>query len=409
MNIGSISRNTYYSYLLNNRISQNNQQSTISTSYPSVFNGYNTSMLQKSNAQNLNSAIGIKKDAEDLADATKKLRSSFENNASTGKMASSEDASKVTATAADGASNGVYSISISQIAQAQVNTGNNVSGQQLSNMQQGQNVISIKAGESTKDISFSISNGDTNEIALNKMAKAINDSKSGVKAEIVKDSANNVKLQLNAENTGAKNSFTIADKTGNAVASTGINNTTAQAKDAKFTVNNLTYTSDSNDTKIANGKVKLNLKQTTKDSVDITVKSDASKIEDKIETFVQDYNKLISDAQGSNLGGSMINGMLRTAAKDKTKLEAIGITVNGDNTLSIDKTKLKKSIDTNIKNVRDTISGYDSIATKAQNAANFTAKNSFAAMGFSSFDTYNRGMMMAYSYAGQGTMFNLFG
>lgn len=410
MNISSIGRYNYYAYQLNNRVNQSNQQSYSNLSNSNIYNSFNRATIQQNSAASVNSAIAIRSDADELIDTTKKLRNSLDSGTFSQKTASSSDESKVSTAVTDGALNGVYSVAVSQIAQAQVNTGNALNKQQISNVQAGGNVISIKTGNVTKDVAFSISSGDTNETVLNKMAKAINDSKSGVTATVVKSTANNeVKIQLSSDKTGTSNSFAVTDKTGNAVANTGLNSTTVQSQNAKYTVNNVEYTSDSNQVSVQNGKVKFNLKQKTANPVEVTVKSDTNKIESTIETFVQNYNKLVSDVQNNNSSNAAVSSLVKSVSKDKSKLEAIGINLNEDNTLTVNKEKLQKSLDTSVKNVRDTISGYNGIAAKAENAAKYVAKNSFAVAGINSFDTYNSGMMMAYSYASQGSIFNLYG
>ena len=241
---------SYYSSLWNNKGSTSNVPMVNSINQVAK-SGYSNTGISSSTANSMNrltSALALKTDAEDLTNSAKKITDSTNSGTFAQKSASSEDSTKVTATAENGAYNTVYQIKVDQIATAQVNTGGAVDKNQISSIQAGTNTITIAAAGKSKDISFSVTAGDSNEAVLNKMAKAINDSQAGVKAVVVKNSSNNnIKLQLTLDKTGTNNIFSITDKTGNAVASTGIDNISSKAVDAKYEINNVSYTSNSND------------------------------------------------------------------------------------------------------------------------------------------------------------------
>lgn len=415
MYINNITRYSYYSSLWN---TQNNS----SLSNVPMFNSVNQAVK---NALKINGSSGIsagssyklsstaatlKSDAEQLASSARKITNVTDKGTFAQKTATSEDSTKVTATAANGAYNTTYEIQVNQVATAQVNTSNVLDKTQASLVQAGTNTITIAVGDKSKDINFSVTAGDSNEAVLNKMAKAINDSQAGVNATVVKNSLNNnIKLQLTSEKTGTSNVFSITDKTGNAVANTGISNISSASVDAKYTLDNVAYTSDSNYVTADKGRVTFNLKNSTTNEVKVTVKSDSSKIAQDINNFVENYNNLVTNAQANDINDSnTLKGMASIIDKNKYNLQKIGITINEDHTLSVDDKKLKDKIESDSKVVKDIFNGYQAVATRIENFANSITKNPFAATGINNLDVYNKGMIMSYSFANQGSLLNLY-
>ncbi|MBV7274562.1 flagellar filament capping protein FliD [Clostridium sp. PL3] len=410
MYINNMVRYAYYSNLWNNNVSTSSAPmiNSVNQSVRTALKSTEVNNVSNYNIHKLTSAVSLKTDAEQLSKSAKKITNNTDSGTFAQKVALSEDSTKITASAENGAYNTTYAINIDQIAKAQTNASNLVDKSQLSSMQAGTNTISITSGGKSKDIDFSISNGDTNEVALNKMAKAINASQSGVNALIVKDSSdNNIKLQLTSDKTGTSNVFSITDKIGNSVASTGINSISSNAADAKYKLNNIEYTSNSNE--VTTGGVTFTLKNTTSNAVKVTVKQDSSKIGEDINNFVQDYNNLIKDARNSGISNSnALKGINSIIDRSKSSLEKIGITVNKDDTLSVDKNKLNNKIENDIKTVKDTFNSYQGVATKIKNYSSSIAKNPFTAVGVNTIDVYNKGLISSSNYLNQGSVLNLY-
>lgn len=412
MYINNMLRYNYYSNLWRNNSSISSVP-MINSVNGAAKNAYrlseNSNKLTDSMSK-LTSAATLKEDAEDLTSSARKIISNADTGTFAQKIASSEDSTKVTAAVKNGAHDTTYELKVDQIAAAQVNMGNIVNKTQASSVQAGTNTITITAGGKAKDIDFSVTAGDSNETVLNKMAKAINDSQSGVNAVVVKNSSNNdIKLQLTSNKTGTDNVFSITDKTGNAVASTGVNNITANAVDAKYKINNVGYTSNSNDVAADNGRVTFTLKSSTTNAIKVKVKQDSSKIGEDINNFVEDYNNLVKDAKSSGMNNNaVLRGITSVVNRNKNNLDKMGITINEDNTLSVDKNKLNYKIENDIKTVKDTFNSYQGVAAKVQNYSNSIAKNPFIAVGVNTLDVYNKGMVASYSYLNEGSVLNLY-
>jgi flagellar hook-associated protein 2 len=412
MYINNVARYNYYSSLWSNNISTSSVPmiNSVNQVVKNAYRATGSSNTITDSMSRLTSAATLKVDAEELASSAKKITNNTDSGTFAQKVASSEDSTKVTAIAENGAYNTTYELKVDQVAAAQVNTGNLVDKIQASLVQAGTNTITIAAGGKSKDIDFSVTAGDSNEAVLNKMVKAINSSQSGVNAVVVKNNSNNdIKLQLTSDKTGTNNVFSITDKTGNAVTSTGINNISSNAVDAKYKLNNVDYTSSSNDVTTDKGRVTFNIKNSTTNSVKVTVKQDSSKIGEDINNFVESYNNLVKDGKSSGINNSnALKGITSIIDRNKSSLEKMGITINEDHTLSVDKNKLNDKVENDIKTVKDTFNRYQGVASKIENYSSSIAKNPFTAVGINTLDVYNKGLIASSSYLNEGSVLNLY-
>lgn len=92
------------------------------------------------------------------------------------------------------------------------------------------------------------------------------------------------------------------------------------------------------------------------------------KITDAVSTFVKDYNDALKSAADSNLINVRQNAdWMVSGTKTNTKLLAsVGVTINEDNTLSLDKEKLASA---NMASVKSVFDGKDSYAHSIANRA----------------------------------------
>ncbi len=123
------------------------------------------------------------------------------------RTAQSSDSSVLTATAWDaysmdtGATSATYDISVSQLAQSQVNSSSELNGMDESVVGTGVNTISINLNDQNYELNIEVAEGDTNEDVLNEIASAINGAGSGINAEIIDDEGT-LNLVLTSDNTG---------------------------------------------------------------------------------------------------------------------------------------------------------------------------------------------------------------
>ena len=332
------------------------------------------------------------------------LKSSSQNLVDTNKASvfhakiASSNSPAVTASAQAGAKNQTYKISVFETAQAQVNKGTAVSSDNKTSMEEGNHSIKISSGGKDSIVSFNVKEGQTNKEALSTMALAINQSKSGVTAKVVEDDKTKTSyIEITGNETGAKNNFSIADVSGNAVESTGMGNVGTASRDAKYKVDDKEYTSSTNNISLDNGKVKVKLNAVTDKQAEITVKEDNKSIEDGITSFVEDFNKTLeaSSSSDSALAQKLGNQLKSIVSSKQGSLGAIGINVKADGSLEVDKEKLAKSLENEPDKVKRAIGGFDGIASKTKSLSDrLLVSSSFESSG----NTLNSNALDSLSY-----------
>ncbi len=350
----------------------------------------------------------VRKDASDLLVKGKNLIDESKNGVFQSKTATSSDDKKVTAVATAGAANKDYSIEVKNTAAYQSNKSTEVNAVEKSTFSKGDNTFTISYAGKSKDVSFKVEEGDSNEKAISSMVSAINNSDTGVKASVVKDSKTNAMyMKIDAKETGKDNSFEIKDKTGNAVAASGVQNKTAEAKDANYSVNGIGYTSKTNDVTVDNGKVNLNLKESTEGPIKVAIKNDNYKIRKGIENFVTSYNKFSGDIQSNDLDATILKSSTSALKRNEARLKDIGITINKDNSLSIDNKVLNDAIEKNEDKVKNIFSGYTGIGKKITSAAKAAELNPSIVVSAVTNVGYNNTYAIMQSAAQQGSFLNL--
>lgn len=132
-----------------------------------------------------------------------------------------------------------------------------------------------------------------------------------------------------------------------------------------------------------------------------TQQYDTDKIYKAVKQFASDYNALIADtSKSSNISiarkGITLKGEV-TARKDM--LEDIGITINADNTLSVDEEKFKGA---DMRDVKDLFNGSHSLSAKVYQKA--VEVNNLSTSAASSTSMYNKNAAYVASYS--GTFYN---
>lgn len=230
--------------------------------------------------------------------------------------------------------------------------------------------------------------------SLAEVRDAINAANGGVTASIINDGTG-AKLVLSSTDSGLDNSLrvTVADADGNNTNSSGLSalayNPTGSPKqltqvvapaDARITLDGITITSPSNTIATAIEGVTLSLAKKTSTAVTLTVGRDETKVTESVEAFVKAYNDLnkqIRDLtfydQATNTAGKLqgesavisiqnrVRAELRDVSVDPTspyqRLTDIGITLERDGSMKLDKTKLEAALAANPMEVVELFAG----------------------------------------------------
>lgn len=316
----------------------------------------------------------------------------------------SGDTKVFTATANGQATNGISSVTVTQLAKAQKLA---MAGVANTTDVIGTGTLTISFGKFTEATttpvaaaSFTPNTAKTDitidiNIANNTLSgvrDAINASNSSVSASIVNDGTSN-RLVITSKDTGEVNSLKISvvDADGNSQDATGLsqmaydplatsgngkNLTQLQAaKNALLDVDGIAISKPSNTITDAIQGVTLNLigTSTVGTSADLTIATDKEKIKESVKGFVDAYNKLddtlrnltkydpSGKSSGVLLGDATVRSVINQVKGVMTQaiasgnsinsLNQIGVSFLGTGKLALDETKLSKTMDTNFNDL----------------------------------------------------------
>jgi len=298
----------------------------------------------------------------------------------------SNDTNVVSTTSTNGYDTSDYKIEVSQLA-----TGKSISYKELSSTENDlvkDGSISINNGKSSYNFDVNTENALNNKDAINKIAETVNKANIGVSARTVEKDGK-VSLKLQATTTGENSKLTVAfgSDLSNAISVKA----TEEGKNAKYKVNDVDYTSESNNVKLSSksnaslnsiGKVKI-----SSDNVD------SKKIVDAVKKFANDYNKTVNFLDKNSSKSTKLEDLadsFKSTKDSSSSLSEIGITVGDDGKFSVNEDKLKSAVNSDYKKVKNIFNGSSGIANqtynKVQNAMN-NSKNLYPNFQFSSGDS----------------------
>ena len=296
--------------------------------------------------------------------------------------ASSSDESAVLAVAAKGASVGSYAVTVSSLAKARTEASANFADTDTTRA--GTGTIVIQVG--TKD-AVTINIDETNN-TLEGVRAAINNATAGVSATILNDgSSSPYRLLLTAKGTGTANTFTVTE---NLTGGQALNLTETQAAvDAQFTVNGISLTKSSNTVSDVISGITFTLRATTAAPVEVTVETDTDAAIAGLKELIDAYNEVASFAnsqarynaetkQAGILAGdaTLRNTLLKIQDALTRQITSsftgfryvgeVGLRFNTDGSMSLDETKLRSALESDLTGVAALFLG-DGAAGTAEN------------------------------------------
>ncbi len=322
----------------------------------------------------------------------------------------SSNTSALTASAGATASTGSYTLNVSSLAQTQqlvaagqasstaaIGTGASTTlnfdfgtitgGTLTSGTYTGATFTSGGAGVQTVTI-------DSSNNTLEGIRDAVNDADIGVKASIINDGGTSpYRLVFSSAASGADNSMSIS-VTGDATLNSLLSNDpagtqnmaeTLTAQNANFDLNGIAITKSSNTvTDVVEG-VTLNLGAVTTSAVNLTVAKDTAAINAAADTFITEYNSLMSELKtlsayagetgsaGSLAGDPAVRQMITELTEiisgtvtggAYTTLNDVGISTKPGVGLALDSTTFNNAISNNLDDLANLFTSDEGFATK---------------------------------------------
>ncbi|ANE74075.1 flagellar filament capping protein FliD [Dickeya solani] len=306
---------------------------------------------------------------------------------------------------------GSYSVFVNNIAQAQSQISGNFSSASTALVSGGtsstSSTITITQSSQSTPLTITLTDDKT---SLNDIRDAINNAGGSVSATILNDGTNN-KLILTAKDTGTKSamSISVGGSLSSSLSSSSFSEQVA-AKDASFTINGVSVTSQSNTVTTAISGVTLNLKAastTGSNAESLTIASDITNTEKAVQNWVTAYNNVLdviktqtnytaptsteqsSGSQSSSNGALVSDSTIRAVKRQLQGLMSnfqsngslntmadLGITQDptNDGKLAVDNTKLESTLKSSASSVTQFFVGNGTTTGFATQAGNYLTR-----------------------------------
>ena len=313
----------------------------------------------------------------------KKLIDFEQGNVFFNRTAYSSNSDVLTGTAMDalsretGAVEGRYDFIVTQIAQAQENTGNELNPDSDSLASVGANVFNININGEDNEVSVEIADSDTNDDLLQKLASAINLAGLGLEAEVrIGESGETESIVIQGDETGQEGAFTTSDVSGNAIAATGMANETTSAQNLQYSLNGESNSAGSNMIFINGGKVTVDIHAVGEAA--LTIAPDGNLVKNAVTNLAAEINSIISflEDNGDYIKNDVLSTLNGYISNHKQELNDIGLTLTDGGSLEVDSDKLNLVIEKDLSKVKQLFSGFDGLAIQLNQYANKIALDS---------------------------------
>ena len=244
-----------------------------------------------------------------------------------------------------------FHIAVKQLATEQINQGNYLQPDRYQ-FTPGIYSFDLNTNTNSYEFQFSVDRKDSNADVQQKLMQLINHSKIGINASMVQNSKGDNALVLSSSQTGIADDedylFQIlpdaSPSSMHAMKLLGINQVAQKAGNSSFVLNGKEHSSYSNSFMV-NNQFNLTLNGISKDGSEATInfKTDADAVADNVSRLANAYNEVIrighsySDAQRPN---KLVSDMSSVAKDYRNELEAMGLELDADNYLHIDRSLL---------------------------------------------------------------------
>lgn len=303
-------------------------------------------------------AVGIKEDARELRNVIASLGGLDEEQILNKKASYSSNADLVTVNYIGEPSPQEevpsYDIEVRSLASGQVNMGKFLPNTKPQLPPETYS-FDISINDLNYEFQYNIREGETNKDIQKRLAKLITNADIGLKADLVEDNNGNTALRIHSLSEGTKDHkstlFMLSDdrtsKKSGSVNYFGLDHLASPASNAEYLLNGEKHVSTSNSFTIDNlYEVTLRgISSIEGDGVTIGLKTDVESLTENISTLVKGYNSFINNTSEykDNFIGSrkLLSEMRGIAGRYRSEFDILGLNLQEDGTISIDKNELK--------------------------------------------------------------------
>lgn len=264
-------------------------------------------------------------------------------------------------TAKEGATLGKQDLKVSQLATAQVNSTALKSKNTLFEEDfNGQ--LSIGKNGKNKTIDFTLKKGESREDGYLRLSKTINQADAGVSAEVKTDDMGYTTLKITSKDTGKDNGFELS---GTLADELDMNNTVTKGTNLTYELNGKQGESSSNQLKLDNGKVEVNVKDTNESAETFEIQASSNSLVNTLKDFAANMNQLVEDQKDSDNPAmqSLLRQFTNTVKTSLGKMNLEGIQMDKNGQINVDESKLSKELEGKVDEVKDALTNFDSFAS----------------------------------------------
>lgn len=265
------------------------------------------------------------------------------------------------ATAKDGATLGTQALKVNGLATAQVNSTQSKPKNTLFEEDfSGQ--LNINKNGKNKTIDFTFKKGESREDGYLRLSKTINQADAGVSAEVKTDEMGYTTLKIASKETGKDNGFELS---GTLADELDLNNQVTKGTNLTYELNGKKGESSSNQLKLENGKIEVNVKDTNDSAETFDIQTSSKSLVDTLKNFADSMNQFVDRQKNSDNPAmqSVVRQFTNTVRDSLEKMDLEGIQMNKDGQMSVDESKLGKSLEGKVDQVRDSLTKFDSFAS----------------------------------------------
>lgn len=305
-------------------------------------------------------AVGIKEQATELRSTIKSL-SSADSDAFLNKKTAYSDREDIVKAEYIGSSSedgevSSYAVKVHSLASPQVNLGAFLPSGKVS-LPADTYSFDVGINGLNYEFQFGIRSDETNLDVQKRLERLINSSDIGLEASVIGDTTGRSSLRLASTATGIAEgqdaSFYVNDdntsKAAGAVVYFGLGYMAIEPKNASYAVNDVEYSSPSNEFTIGNQfQVTLSgISSEGDDAVTIGLKTDLDSFSDNIHSLAGSYNTFIKTAaefsNSLSRGTKLVEEMRGLSASYKNELDSLGMKLQDDGTIAIDENLLRQN------------------------------------------------------------------
>lgn len=250
-----------------------------------------------------------------------------------------------------------FQIEVKELAKPQINRGKEMFPNDEVMLKPGDYSFDVDINEINYEMQFSVNPGENNETLLNRVAKLFNRSNIGIEASVKTGEYGQIYMELTSTATGEPSygdkifDIKANDSLGSedVMEYMALDNTDQMSSNSSFLLNGAERSSFANEFTV-NKNFEISLKDISGDAGAVTIgfKTPADSITDNITKVADAYNHMIDTAKGTE-GGFTSTKLLREMSslsnEYKNEFEALGINVDEEGRLTVDRDLLASNLD----------------------------------------------------------------